>query len=362
MSGASKIEWTDATWNPIRGCTRVSEGCRNCYAERIAARFSGPGAPFEGVAKAAKAGPRWTGRVELIEARLTDPLRWRKPRRIFVNSMSDLFHEALPYEATDKVFAIMLACEVLENLRGRHTFQVLTKRPEVARDYLGAPPVDLLRRWAKAGDGLVTLDDEDTLFSEVVMSACSARWSPERVALSEFSPWSRPENLFPLSRLLIGTSVEDQPTADARIPELLRCPAAVRFVSYEPALAAVDFRWWLKPRYYAMGVRGQDPIPALDWIIAGGESGPGARPSETEWFRSVRDQCVGAGASFFFKQWGQWAPYDQLPEGTRVELGASGAQLFTDLGPIALGKKRTGRELDGVVWDQHPRVSEDLAS
>ncbi len=128
MGDKSKIEWTDATWNPIRGCSRVSEGCRNCYAERVAARFSGEGQPYQGLAVMTESGPRWTGEVRLIEEHLEDPLRWKKPRRIFVNSMSDLFHEKVKYEWIERIYEIMRAAHW-------HTFQVLTKRAERMRDF-----------------------------------------------------------------------------------------------------------------------------------------------------------------------------------------------------------------------------------
>jgi len=132
VSARTRIEWTDATWNPIRGCTRVSEGCRNCYAERVAARFSGYGQPYAGLAVMTSAGPRWTGSVVAIEEHLDDPMRWRKPRRVFVNSMSDLFHDDVPDDLLDLLFSTMSVCNI-------HTFQVLTKRPQRMCDYLRAP-------------------------------------------------------------------------------------------------------------------------------------------------------------------------------------------------------------------------------
>ena len=135
MSAKTGIEWTDATWNPVRGCSRVSEGCRNCYAEKVAYRFSGPGQPYEGLVRINAAGERkleWNGQVQLVEKHLLDPLKWKEPRRIFVNSMSDLFHENIPDEWIDKIFAVMA-------LSPQHTFQVLTKRPERMRKYLSAP-------------------------------------------------------------------------------------------------------------------------------------------------------------------------------------------------------------------------------
>lgn len=248
---ATSIEWTDATWNPVRGCSRVSEGCRNCYAERIAARFAKPGMTFHGFARdydqahlpkpALRVG--WTGRVELIPSKLIEPLGWRKPRRVFVNSMSDLFHEALSFADIERVYDVMLQAE-------RHTFQVLTKRPERMLKFVRD-------RWLGTGSDL-------------------------------------PANVW------LGVSVEDQATADERIPLLLKTPAAVRFVSYEPALAGVDFRPWLGPVH---------PHAILDWLIVGGESGPGARPFDVTWARSAVRECREAGVPAFVKQLGA-RPFD----------------------------------------------------
>ena len=204
-------------------------GCLNCYAARMAARnLPEMKSPTTGqsFARILESGPRWTGDLELIASALPWPLRWRKPLRIFVNSMSDLFHEALPNEAIDRVFGVMAACP-------QHTFQVLTKRPERMLAYVANRP--------------------------------------------------------PLRNLWLGTSVENQATADARISLLSQTPAAIRFVSYEPALEAVNFTGMLA---------------AINWIIVGGESGPGARPFDLAWARSVVAQCHAAGAWTFVKQLG----------------------------------------------------------
>ena len=273
MSAGTKIEWTDCTWNPVRGCSRVSEGCRNCYAERVAARFSGEGERFHGFAERRdsdlNAGggskPRWTGRVELIESKLTEPLRWRKPRRVFVNSMSDLFHEALPDEAIDRVFAVMA-------LAPQHTFQVLTKRPERMREYVKRLPLLHLPPIA-SGRGC----DTDALYDQAYLALRSGA----------------------LPNVWLGVSVEDQKTADERIPKLLSTPAAVRFVSYEPALGPVDFNLDQFVPFSA-------PTPKIDWIIVGGESGPGARPIDVAWVRSVVAQCKEAGVACFVKQLGAY--------------------------------------------------------
>lgn len=252
------IAWTDATWNPVRGCSRVSEGCRNCYAERFAARFSGEEEGFEsagpqgwittkaegrfhGFAEMTKSGPRWTGRVEPVHGKFGEPLRWRKPRRVFVNSMSDLFHEKLRDEQLDEIFGVMLGCAVLD--MPRHTFQVLTKRPERMRRYFTErSPSDLVEAWAKAGDGTITMGDADVLFSEYVWGMTSHDWRPDHTAPLEApsEPWKHLRGVWPLPNVWLGVSVEDQKSADERIPLLLETPAAVRFISAEPLLGPVN--------------------------------------------------------------------------------------------------------------------------
>ena len=300
----SNIEWTDATWNPVRGCTRVSEGCRNCYAERQAVRHSGEGRPYEGLAESTKAGPRWTGEVRFVPKKLAEPLRWREPRRVFVNSMSDLFHEGLGDQEVLRVFATMARAN-------DHVFQILTKRPARALALLSRPylPGDI---W----DAAITAGD------------CAG---------AEEVEW-------PLPHVWLGVSVEDQATADERIPLLLRTPAAVRFVSYEPALESVNLIPYMGGRTYRcrcgfheteneLGYSGGDRyycakcsdlcevLPAVEWLIAGGESGPGARPANLSWFRSVREQCEATGVPFFMKQMGAdlrtFAPLDGWPPHVR---------------------------------------------
>lgn len=305
------IAWTDETWNPVRGCSEVSPGCKNCYARTQAARFSGPGLPYEGLVeiRPKKPGSRrsahWTGRVNLAWKQMLEPLKWRKPKRAFVNSMSDLFHENLSDEDRDVVFSVILACQVLayhddcEIGRG-HTFQILTKRPEVMRRYMGADPRELLRRWGKAGDGIITVGDGDTYFSEYAES----HWE------------EAPERFAALPNTLLGVSVENQATADERIPILLETRATRRFVSYEPALGAVDFTTLWRRAGFRKPLTGEDVsvspsgrveqahAEALDWIIVGGESGPGARRFELAWARSVIEQTRGTGCAVFVKQLG----------------------------------------------------------
>jgi len=286
----SKIEWCDRSdWNPLRGCTRVSPGCGGpgphggCYAEAIAARFSGPGQPFHGFAERTASGPRWTGKVELIEERLTAPLRWRKPARIFALSMSDLFHEAVPDEWIDRIFAVMAQCP-------QHQFLILTKRAERMRDYLSSH--DIGARWALAGFKMQ---------SDIIETPAGA------------VEWSR----HGLRNVWLGVSAEDQRRADERIPALLDTPAAVRWVSYEPALGPLDLSSITAARRYGTmklnALTGSsmtwrdDPLsvgPGLNWVVCGGESGPRARPFNIEWARSIIAQCRAASVACFVKQLG----------------------------------------------------------
>lgn len=281
----TSIEWTDETWNPTRGCSRVSEGCRNCYAERIAARFNGTDIvdgqrklrTFAGFAIRGQDGPHWTGRVELIESKLQEPLHWRKPRRVFVNSMSDLFHENLPYPDILHIFQTMGKCP-------RHTFQILTKRSAKMRELLS------LFWWRNLGHSPAMGGDH---WVKVIAGE-------QRAGDQNFLP-----------NVWLGVSVENQQTADERIPLLLQTPAALRFVSYEPALGQVDFTALNGriggTRLDCLSGRWDDDDScgeSVDWIIVGGESGPGARPFHLEWAREAIRQCKAAGVPVFVKQLG----------------------------------------------------------
>jgi protein gp37 len=273
MSQASSIEWTDATWNPVRGCSRVSPGCEKCYAERVAGRFSGPGMPYHGLAVMGEHGPRWTRKVRMVPEHLADPLRWSRPRRIFVNSMSDLFHEELSNEDIASVFGVMAAAP-------QHTFQILTKRAQRMRDWF---------RWAK--DYALPLQ----LALHHAQNRCehpALRRDTDRIICQ---PW-------PLRNVWLGVSAEDQQRADERIPNLLETPAAVRFVSYEPAVGHVDFGKYIVAARPRVDMR--ELVPPLDQIIVGGESGPGARPFKLNWARSVVEQCRYAKVACFVKQMG----------------------------------------------------------
>ena len=261
------IEWTDATWNPVTGCTEVSPGCDHCYARRVAERFGG-----------SKAFPHGFN-LTLHEDRLQQPRRWLKPRRIFVNSMSDLFHKDVPDAFIDRVFDTM-------NSAAQHTYQILTKRPErmrrVVADYYAyteASSVGFLRS-------------------------------------------------VPLPNVWLGVSIESNAFA-WRADMLRETPAAVRFLSLEPLLGPID----------AVDFTG------IDWVIVGGESGPGARPMARAWVRDVRDRCVAAGIRFFFKQWGEWTP----------DFGNARRECYLDGDFYGLvGKKRAGRALDDFEWSQFP--------
>lgn len=343
MSVKSSIEWTSATWNPIRGCSRVSQGCVNCYAERIAARFADQhaGPPtLQGdtpdsdtrFARATESGPRWTGRVQLIESKLADPLRWKRRRLVFVNSMSDLFHEKLSDQDIDRVFAVMAL--------SHHTFQVLTKRPERMLRYMRG------RDWSD-----------------------SVNWAHDRYVKRLDGPLHLAGEIVPpLPNVWLGVSAENQATATERIPPLLETPAAVRFVSAEPLLGPVDFmaiKWTadqpmpaLRPCIVWSGDRKITyQRPALDWVIVGGESGPHARPMHPAWAQSIRDQCQSSGVAFFFKQWGELVEMAQAPDATVREVDAAVNLSGHPERFFAVGKKRAGRQLDGRTWDQFPVVA-----
>jgi len=250
MGDKSRIEWTDATWNPFVGCSKVSPGCANCYAERQSKRTR-PGVPFDV--------------VTLHENRMPYPEEWSRPRKIFVGSMSDLFHRAIPDDYRDRVFLETI-------LAGRHTFQIPTKRIEEARDYL----IGLTGRPSMVGAGLnaaFLMDVDYPSFAPVI---------PMPEALDEF---------WPLRNVWIGASVENQTWADRRIPVLLDTPAAIRFLSIEPLLGPIA---------------GRTIQTGIDWAIVGGESGPNCRPMNLEWARVIRQACYHKRIPFFMKQIGGW--------------------------------------------------------
>lgn len=311
------IEWTDETWNPTTGCDRVSPGCDNCYALTLAKRLKAMGQPkYQNDGDTLTSGPGFA--LTCHPGELQRPLRWWKPRLVFVNSMSDLFHPDVPYRFIRDVFNTMRICNGMTTAAGTkmpsHTFQVLTKRPQ---------------RMAELAND----------------------------AALGFNPAAPPPNVW------LGTSIESD-RYTFRADHLRATPSAVRFLSLEPLLG---------------------PLPSLDltgidWVIAGGESGPGARPMHPDWVRDIRDRCVAAGIPFFFKQWGAFAPGEPVDEvsggSTYVNLDGSSGWVGGDDDYITnwtgepiggwfwmarVGKKRAGRVLDGRTWDEMPAVAaEDI--
>lgn len=337
MSDRSKIEWTDATWGPVTGCTKVSQGCKNCYAEREWPRLQH---------LPAYAGRAFTD-VMCHPEKLGIPLHWTKPRRIFVNSMSDLFHEDVPDEFIDKVFAVMA-------LASQHTFQVLTKHPKRMLD------------WFARDDG-----------HSAPITRCIAEIYVSHQGLATAFPFDAERAIgvgmrgWPLPNVWLGVSVEDQATADERIPLLLQTPAAVRWVSAEPLLSGIDLGEWLgggecddcgsrAPLAYwplSNGVRfcgcrstAIKETRGIDWVVAGGESGPKARPMHPDWVRLLRDQCQAAGVPFFFKQWGEYR-YTLRENGPNGEPWAHKNEWFRQ----RVGKKAAGRMIDGRTWEEYPK-------
>lgn len=258
MSDKTKISWTNATWNPVHGCSKVSDGCTHCYAETLSLRY--------GFTKKAWGIQNAAENVTMHPERLNQPLKWKEPRRVFVNSMSDLFHELVPFEFVNQVFGVMQDAP-------QHTFQILTKRPARMLEFF--------------------------------------RLHTYR---------------FVLPNVWLGVSVENQKTADERIPLLLQTPAAVRFLSCEPLLGAIDLEATIWNYASSHNKTDWTLTNALDWVIVGGESGKGFRVMNLDWARSIRDQCAGAGVPFFFKQSSSY-------------------------------RSEQGTLLDGVEWHQFPQVA-----
>jgi protein gp37 len=254
MGDKTKIQWCDATWNPLRGCSKVSAGCKNCYAEKVARRFSGPGKPYEGLVDERG---KWNGTIREVPEHLDDPIRWVRSRMIFVNSMSDLFHRNVDFAFIAAVFGVMGHAR-------HHTFQVLTKRDP--REWF---------RWVEA-----QAKDAGIPPQHLVMSAACVQLG---CVLAPGSSW-------PLANVCVGVSASDQPTADRRLPWLRETPAAVRFLSAEPLVGPM----WIR-----------DHLDWLDWVIVGGESGQRARPCFLDWIASIVKQCAEAGVPCFVKQVGR---------------------------------------------------------
>lgn len=308
----TKIEWCarpgthPETWNPTTGCDKVSQGCKNCYAETMHKRLQGMGQK--------KYDHPFLGTVKTHEDVIALPLKWKTPRTVFVNSMSDLFHKQVPFSFIRKVFHVMEDTP-------QHTYQILTKRPERMLEF----------------------------------SQCSNSWAPKNV-------W-------------LGTSVEDQQTADERIPFLLQVPASVRFLSCEPLLGSLNISTYLKPLqcWYTDGSNQGYTLPPVSWVIAGGESGHHARPMHPEWIRSLRDQCRSAVVPFFFKQWGEFLAYEDLGEKGTICAGGFDAVAFSSIEKFdaygynnvlfaKVGKHSAGRTLDGREWNEFPKIGEEATA
>lgn len=345
MTTNTKIEWADHTWNPTNGCDRVSPGCDFCYAESISERFRGTPAYPEGFA------------LTLHPERLDYPLKktkWKHGDKIFVNSMSDLFHRDIPRSFLADVFATMLAAGHPDRTL---TFLVLTKRHREMHEIMNDPSF---------------------------VAAVEAKFIGG-FAMGAFPQWTKsfPNGLpecfrleWPLPNVWLGVSVENQAYADMRIPYLLGTPAARRFVSTEPLLGPVDFtkivRRFDGGTTVCDSLRGRilskldeedeatyvDLQHGLDWIIGGGESGPSARPCHPSWARSLRDQCVEAHVPFFWKQWGTWRSSTIEDATTWIRRdGSTSPCLSDDATPMKRSTKHeTGRVLDGREWSEFPEA------
>jgi len=348
MGDNTAIEWTDATWNPIIGCSKVGPGCDNCYAIDVVHRAMSP--QHEGMTIRTPSGTDWTGEVREVPHLLDQPLRWRRPRRIFVNSLSDLFHPTVSEDYIAEVFAVMA-------LARHHTFQVLTKRPQrmaelLSRETTGTSFSD--RRWG---------------FHDLVLDRIGNRGHSN---YGEFG-----DDLWPLPNVWLGTSIETD-RYSFRADHLRHTPAAVRWISAEPLLGPLD----------------NLNLIDIDWLVVGGESGPGARPMHPDWARDLRDRCTAylcprckgsfsiplghscadhhptRGPAFLFKQWGNWVSqsshavtnemcrtaqrhpetsYTIRHDGTLENPGVLGHHAI-----YRMPKKAAGRELDGRTWDEYP--------
>lgn len=358
--GKTSISWCDYTWNPIRGCTPVSPGCENCYAKRVGQRFG-------------LAADCWDGKVELVRSAMHKPLHWKDPGLVFLASMGDVFHDAIPDSYRMEIWRVM-------GMAPKHLFLVLTKRPERMLEWL--------KRWADVEDPV--LDFKATRGPEEIR----AYYKSQRALLfaDMIEAWGKPPNgaAYPLydwaegirywpaalPNIWLGVTAENQEQADKRVPLLLQAPAAGRFVSVEPMLGPVgldalpDGSWYDREgatRYNALmgeawygdtGEHGLSGGPKIDWLVCGGESGPKARPMELAWARGLRDECITGSTPFHFKAWGEWAPAVLHIGGRSYYPGRDprerGLESFCP--PMAReGKKYAGRLLDGREWNDRPK-------
>jgi protein gp37 len=346
MSDGTAIEWTDATWNVVNGCSVLSPGCTNCYAMHLAGTRLRNHPTRAGLTSDSKAGPVWTGEVRFNDKVLLDPLGWRRPRQIFVCAHGDLFHENVPVEWIVRVYGVAIAAHHLNG----HVLQFLTKRADRARKLLNSQE---FWDWVNAEASMHIMERVDPL---------NRRSDDPRATCDEYGPDNPPPGLW------LGVSAEDQRRAEERIAHLLATPAAVRWISAEPLLAALELdSLWLRTSPSAAFVAGEvtPEMPAwtrigstaIDWIVAGGESGRGARPMHPDWARGLRDQCESAGVPFLFKQWGEWAP---AAPGAGTHWLSSTGSLHRGPAPadavpvVRFGKKAAGRLLDGVQHDGYP--------
>jgi protein gp37 len=307
-----KIQWLNLpgykgeTWNPIIGCSKVSDGCKNCYAEKMAARVyhctsnRDNSATFLNYSDVLTDDLKWNNNTRFIPESLTIPSQWRQPRIVFVCSMGDLFHESASFQQISAVFSVMADCD-------QHIFIVLTKRPE-----------------------------------RLVQFAEWKSWANDVQNI----PWR------PSANVWLGVTAENQEQAMIRIPYLISIPAAVKFVSIEPMLSQVDLDDTLQYtlKHHAGGLKN-----CLSWVICGGESGHNARPLHPDWVRSLRNQCQDSGAPFFFKQWGEWMPHGTIrnynflnPKKEKV----AGVDVM-----VKVGKHRSGNLLDGVKYEEYPIIN-----
>jgi len=316
---ATKIEWAHETWNPVVGCTKISVGCENCYAERMAARLANMGQSiYMNVVKHEKTDsgclkwlPRWNGKTSIASIKTIEkPWNWKKHRFVFVCSMGDLFHESVSLETVLNIMYVINKCR-------QHTFLILTKRPERMREF--------------------------------------------------FVEWLHDQTGDYIPNMWLGVTAENQDMVNERIPVLLNVPAAKHFVSVEPMLGPVDIVQYMHDSC-CNEIREKEGIcicseprePHLNWVICGGESGPGARPTHPIWVQSLRDQCVNNKTPFHFKQWGAWIPVDYVREGKHyVNLTPTGNEILLHdplINMRRVGKKRAGRMLNGREWDQMPTI------
>jgi len=350
MKKEHKIGWLNLpgykgeTWNPIIGCSKVSDGCKNCYAERMAGRLAHMPGAYEYSNVVSSNPTKWNGKTQLVQSAIDKPLRWKKPRVIFVCSMGDLFHEDTSFQDIDKVFTIM-ACNP------QHIFIVLTKRAKRMAEYYNSPVTRaniyyLILKSKNSGYAVTDPLDKDG---------------------------------WPLKNVWLGVTAENQETANDRLLHLIKTPAALKFISVEPIVGPVDLtaikeevlltkQDYLKFKFLT-GKKFEGP--KIDWVICGGESGPGARPMHPDWVRSLRDQCQEAGVPFFFKQWGEFVSQHQGPKVNQLSKDKwFSVSTEGDYGPLyetsymkdglnyrtvgKIGRKAAGNLLDGEKWEQYP--------